>query len=193
MFGSDPPGPPLNVRVEELTSGSCTLAWDAPASDGGSPVVGYYVERSTGGRGRRFVKLGRDATPRTQAAYDDLVDGTEYEYRVVAENEAGVGRPSETSGVFVAKDPYSKPGKPGAPAVKEMAKGAAAVEWAAPDSDGGAEITHYVLEVCTLLLLFCFIPQVVKIPGQRFCDAVVWIAELVRAKKSWKISLTTLF
>jgi len=31
---------------------------------------------------------------------------------------------------------------------------------------------------------------------QRFCDAVVWIAELVRVKKSWKlfkISLTTLF
>jgi len=32
--------------------------------------------------------------------------------------------------------------------------------------------------------------------GQRFCDAVIWIAELVRVKKSWKlveISLTTLF
>jgi len=32
--------------------------------------------------------------------------------------------------------------------------------------------------------------------GQRFCDAVVWIVELMRVKKSWKlveISLTTLF
>jgi len=32
--------------------------------------------------------------------------------------------------------------------------------------------------------------------GQRFCNAVVCIAELVRVKKSWKlveISLTTLF
>jgi len=32
--------------------------------------------------------------------------------------------------------------------------------------------------------------------GQRFCNAVVWIAELLRVKKSWKlveISLTTLF
>ena len=32
--------------------------------------------------------------------------------------------------------------------------------------------------------------------GQRFCNAVVWIAELVRVKGSWKlieISLTTLF
>jgi len=32
--------------------------------------------------------------------------------------------------------------------------------------------------------------------GQRFCNAVVWIAELVRVKNSWKlveINLTTLF
>jgi len=32
--------------------------------------------------------------------------------------------------------------------------------------------------------------------GQRFCNAVVWIAELVCVKKSWKlveISLNTLF
>jgi len=32
--------------------------------------------------------------------------------------------------------------------------------------------------------------------GQRFCNAVDWVAELVRVKKSWKlveISLTTLF
>jgi len=32
--------------------------------------------------------------------------------------------------------------------------------------------------------------------GQRFCNAVVWIAELVCVKKSWKlieINLTTLF
>jgi len=31
---------------------------------------------------------------------------------------------------------------------------------------------------------------------QRFCNAVVWIAELVRVKKNWKlveINLTTLF
>jgi len=32
--------------------------------------------------------------------------------------------------------------------------------------------------------------------AQRFCNAVVWISELVRVKKSWKlveINLTTLF
>ena len=49
------------------------------------------------------MKLNRDPTARTQATYDDLVEGTEYEYRVLAENEAGVSKPSETTGVFVAK------------------------------------------------------------------------------------------
>jgi len=73
--------------------------------------------------------------------------GTEYEYRVLAENEAGISKPSDTTGVFVAKEPYGKPGKPGTPTVNEITKGAAIVEWAAPDHDGGAEITHYVVEV----------------------------------------------
>jgi len=147
---TDPPGPPQNVRIENLTSSSCTLAWEAPSFDGGSEIKGYYVERSSG-YSSRFVKVNRDPIARTQQTYSDLVEGTEYEYRVTAENEAGIGKPSETTGVFVAKDPYAKPGKPGTPTVKEISKGAASVEWDAPTSDGGAEITHYVVEVCRQL------------------------------------------
>lgn len=42
--------------------------------------------------------------------YKDLVENDEYEFRVVAENDAGEGKPSDTTGNFRAKDPYSKPG-----------------------------------------------------------------------------------
>jgi len=129
-----------------LTSSSCTLAWERPSFDGGSEIKGYYVERSTG-YSSRFVKVNRDPINKTQQTYNDLVEGTEYEYRVLAENEAGISKPSETTGVFVAKDPYGKPGKPGTPTVKDISKGSATIEWEAPDSDGGAEITHYVVEV----------------------------------------------
>jgi len=93
------------------------------------------------------AQVNRDAVSRTQQTYSDLVEGTEYEYRVLAENEAGISKPSETTGVFVAKEPYGKPGKPGTPAVKEIGKDSAVIEWEAPDSDGGAEITNYVVEV----------------------------------------------
>jgi hypothetical protein len=39
---------------------------------------------------------------------NDLVEGSEYEFRVSAENKVGVGPPSSPSKPFVAKDPFSK-------------------------------------------------------------------------------------
>jgi titin len=142
----DPPGPPQNLRIENLTAKSCTLAWEPPAFDGGSPIKGYYIEKSSG-YSSRFVKVTRDAISNTSKTFNDLVEGTEYEYRVVAENEAGLSKPSETTGVFVAKDPYGKPGKPGTPSAKLLDAGSAEIEWQVPDSDGGSPITNYVLEM----------------------------------------------
>jgi len=143
----DPPGSPQKLRIENLTSDSCTLVWQAPSFDGGSEIKGYYIERSSG-YSSHFVKVNRDPISRTQQTYSDLVEGTEYEYRVLAENEAGFSKPSDSTGVFVAKDPYGKPGMPGTPAVKDVSKGLVTIEWNAPTSDGGAEITNYVVEVC---------------------------------------------
>ena len=42
---SDPPGPPRKVRIDDLSKSACTICWKAPESDGGSPIIGYYVER----------------------------------------------------------------------------------------------------------------------------------------------------
>ena len=45
-----------------------------------------------------------------------------------------------------AKDPFDVPGNPDAPTVEEITADAASVTWSPPVNDGGAEITHYVLE-----------------------------------------------
>jgi len=109
------------------------------------------MERLTGSC---FIRLNDDPISVTRQTYDDLVEGTMYEYRVLAENEAGVSKPSDTTGVFIARDPYSKPGKPGTPTVKDMSKGTVTVEWEAPENDGGAEISHYVVEVRPAPMIF---------------------------------------
>jgi len=114
--------------------------------DGGSDIKGYYMERSSG-YSSWFVMVNCDPINNTQQTYNDLMEGTEYEYRVRAENDAGISKPSETV-VFVARDPFDKPGKPGSPALKDVSKGSVTIEWEAPENDGGAEITHYVVEVC---------------------------------------------
>jgi titin len=43
----------------------------------------------------------------------ELVEGNEYEFRVAAENKAGIGEFSPPSIPIMAKDPWDKPGKPG--------------------------------------------------------------------------------
>ena len=47
MFGDAPmmPGMPMNVMAEATSDTEITVSWDAPASDGGSDITGYMVER----------------------------------------------------------------------------------------------------------------------------------------------------
>ena len=66
-----------------------------------------------------------------------------------AENEAGIGEASETTGKFVAKNPYDVPGQPDAPEVSDLTAESATLMWNPPTSDGGAEITNYVVEMKT--------------------------------------------
>jgi len=123
-----------------------TLLWESPQYDGGSPIKGYYVEKCSG-YSSRWIKVNRDPIDITKKTFTDLVEGSEYEYRVLAENEAGISKPSETTGVLKAKDPFEKPGKPGQPDIKIITKDSATLLWQPPTTDGGAKITNYILEM----------------------------------------------
>ena len=71
-FPSDPPSPPQNVKVNDLSKTSCTLTWEPPENDGGSPVTGYYVERKSG---TRWSKVNKKAVKKCRLEIDDLVEG----------------------------------------------------------------------------------------------------------------------
>lgn len=98
----DAPSPP---SVSDITPSSMTLSWEPPATDGGSTVTGYIVEKRESPVGR-WVPVNRAPIKETTFKVNDLSEDRKYEFRVSAENAAGVGKPSEVSLPRVAKSPY---------------------------------------------------------------------------------------
>ena len=93
------------------------------------------------------MKVNKKPTKQCSLTLNDLIEGSDNEFRVCAENDAGVGEPSETSGRFKAKDAFEVPGRPDAPEVSEITAETASLSWSPPSSDGGAPITNYVVEM----------------------------------------------
>lgn len=127
-----------------MTKTSCKLTWAAPQTDGGSPVTGYHVEKYTG---TKWIRVTKKPITACTFSLDDLLEGTDNEFRVAAENAAGVGEPSESTGRFIAKDPFEVPGRPEAPEVKDRTENQASLTFKAPESDGGSPITGYIVEM----------------------------------------------
>ena len=104
---SDPPGPPENPSVADVTSTSCQVSWEPPKFDGGSPITGYHVERRQTDSSR-WVKVTKSLVSELTFKCD-LIEGNEYEFRAFAENKVGPGPPcSPTKPAIVAKEPYGK-------------------------------------------------------------------------------------
>lgn len=101
------PGPPAQPTCENVNKTTITVSWTAPEDDGGSPVTGYVIERCDVSRGR-WVRCNRDKVTELTFTVSDLTDGGQYQFRISAENAAGVGQPSPTSATFTAKLPFGK-------------------------------------------------------------------------------------
>ena len=82
---------------------SIDLRWEAPTSDGGTPVSGYRIERSTGAG---FAVLLADSNS-SDTSYRDLtvVPGETYQYRITALNAAGSSPASNVSSALVLAAP----------------------------------------------------------------------------------------
>lgn len=143
---TQPPSPPRKLKVDNITQSSCKLSWKEPENDGGSPIVGYYVEKLQKGYGSRWLKINRAPFDKTFVEIKDLIEMNEYNFRVIAENKVGLSSPSEKSERVITKSPFNKPSDPGKPKVEIENKESFKIKWTAPKEDGGSEIDHYILE-----------------------------------------------
>uniref|UniRef100_A0A3B4H5G2 Titin n=1 Tax=Pundamilia nyererei TaxID=303518 RepID=A0A3B4H5G2_9CICH len=107
---------PASVDVTTITGDSMTLTWCKPANDGGSPITGYVIERREK-TSMRWVRVNRDPVPEFTTIVTKLRKGCEYDFRVYAENAAGLSPPSEPSATFRAVDPLVIPSRPTKPKI----------------------------------------------------------------------------
>lgn len=106
MVYTEVPGPPEKLAVTETWKASITLTWAPPSQDGGSPVTGYLIERCLADS-TRWIRVGKTTTETTYTD-KEVVEDTQYLYRVAAENKVGPGPPCEPTQPVTAKDPWSK-------------------------------------------------------------------------------------
>uniref|UniRef100_A0A3B3QAA2 Titin n=1 Tax=Paramormyrops kingsleyae TaxID=1676925 RepID=A0A3B3QAA2_9TELE len=69
--------------------------------------------------------------------------GLFYEYRLYAENIAGIGKCSKVSEPVAARDPCDPPGQP---TVTNITRTSVSLSWTKPEYDGGAKVTGYIIE-----------------------------------------------
>ncbi|XP_050456846.1 titin homolog [Cataglyphis hispanica] len=98
---TDRPAAPGKVTVAMTLGRSVTLSWKEPEDDGGCKIGTYIVE---------YYRIGwevwlKATTSRcTSATLTELIEGSEYKFRVKAENPYGVSDPSEESDVIFIPD-----------------------------------------------------------------------------------------
>uniref|UniRef100_A0A3Q0QPL8 Titin n=1 Tax=Amphilophus citrinellus TaxID=61819 RepID=A0A3Q0QPL8_AMPCI len=143
---SERPLPPGKVSLREVTSKSVTLTWEKPDHDGGSRITGYAVEMQ--GRGSEMWTQVMRNVSELRFRVTGLLENHSYEFRVAAENAAGVGMPSVPTVYYKALDPVFKPGPPNNPKVVDTSRSTVSLTWGKPIYDGGCEVQAYIVEAC---------------------------------------------
>uniref|UniRef100_A0A8C8CY32 Myosin binding protein C, slow type n=1 Tax=Oncorhynchus tshawytscha TaxID=74940 RepID=A0A8C8CY32_ONCTS len=104
----DIPDPPEVPLVTEVGGDWCSMTWEPPIYDGGSPILGYFIERKKK-QSSRWMRLNFDLNKETTFEPKKMIEGVPYEVRVFAVNAIGVSKPSEPSKAFVPLAVTSEP------------------------------------------------------------------------------------
>ncbi|VDP98124.1 unnamed protein product, partial [Trichobilharzia regenti] len=102
-----PPEPPQGpLEISHIKSSSCSLSWNPPTDNGGSPITNYVVERQNTKTGDWITVNSFVRSPNCDVT--GLDEGNMYRFRVRAANEFGVSEPLDADKAIVAENPASE-------------------------------------------------------------------------------------
>uniref|UniRef100_A0A8C8ZIK0 Myosin-binding protein C, slow-type n=1 Tax=Prolemur simus TaxID=1328070 RepID=A0A8C8ZIK0_PROSS len=140
----DIPDPPVAPKVTEVGDDWCIMNWEPPVYDGGSPILGYFIERKKK-QSSRWMRLNFELCKETTFEPKKMIEGVAYEVRIFAVNAVGVSKPSMPSKPFV---PLAVTSPPTLLTVDSVTDTTVTMKWRPPDQIGAAGLDGYVLEYC---------------------------------------------
>src|SRR2546426_734387 len=140
------PSSPTGLAATAVSSSQISLSWSVPADNGGSPLTGYKVERSTDGGTTWTILVANTGSAATAYSDTGLTHTTTYTYRVSAINSVGT---SSTSSTAPATTLAVAPSTPTGLTATTVSASQISLSWSAPADNGGSAISVYNFEWST--------------------------------------------
>uniref|UniRef100_A0A8C3YF42 Myomesin-1 n=1 Tax=Catagonus wagneri TaxID=51154 RepID=A0A8C3YF42_9CETA len=101
------PASPLDVTCLDANRDYIIISWKQPAVDGGSPILGYFIDKCEVGTDN-WSQCNDIPVKFARFPVTGLIEGRSYIFRVRAVNKNGIGLPSRVSEPVAALDPAEK-------------------------------------------------------------------------------------
>lgn len=73
-------GSPVNLLVEDYDRSSASLKWQKPLKDGGSSIIGYFVEYQLQEGDKKWIRVTEKPIEQCHNKILELVENKDYKY-----------------------------------------------------------------------------------------------------------------